>query len=65
MCFKIAISLLKKSQEGKGNGGCSGSEVGDKAAILDEGSGECFSEETADGQGPEEVRGKEQQVHSP
>lgn len=55
---------MKKSKEGKGHGGCSGSEVGDKAAILDEGSGESYSEEI-DEQGPEEVRGKEHQVHRP
>lgn len=63
ICFKRARSQLKKSKEGKGNGGCRASEVGDKAAILDEGSGESFSEEIADEQGPEEVGRKEQQVH--
>lgn len=39
--------------------------MGDKAAILDEGFGESFSEEIADEKGPGEVKGKKQQVHRP
>ena len=42
-------SIEEQSEKGEGNEGCSGSEVGDDAAILDEGLS-SLSEEIADEQ---------------
>ena len=57
-------SIEEQSEKGEGNEGCSGSEVGDDAAILDEGLS-SLSEEIADKQRHETWGEKEREKLGP